>query len=86
MPYILANLDILINNIYQEEFWSPAKMCLHGIFGRKFVLEEIKDRHRRRQYVIYNRDGVEKVSSQMCCLINSSAAFLDENKVKTSYS
>jgi hypothetical protein len=61
-------------------------MRLHGISCRKFVLEEIKDRHRRRQHVIYNRDGVENVSSQMCCLINRSAAFLDENKVKASYS
>jgi len=61
-------------------------MRLHGIFCRKFVLEEIKDRHRRRQHVIYNRNGVEKVSSKLSCLINRSAAFLGENKVKASYS
>lgn len=53
-------------------------MLLHGIFCRKFVLEEIKDRHRRRQHVIDNRDGVEEVSSKLFCLINRSAAFMDQ--------
>jgi len=77
IPYILANLDILINDVYQKKFLSWPRMRLHGIFCRKFVLEEIKDRHRRRQHVIYNRDGIEEIRSKVCCMINRSAAFLD---------
>lgn len=53
-------------------------MGLHGIFCCKFVLEEIEDRYRRRQHVVYNRDGVEDVSSKLCGLINRSAAFMDQ--------